>query len=158
MNIPRLRPFLPHLAAATIAAMAVTPAFAADAAKPADAAKSAKVANSFDGKTNLICSVTDVLACTETARCIQGQARVFDVPQFIGIDFAKKQVHSTKESGSAANSAIKNQEVTRNQLILQGIENGHGWTVAIDNKHGRMTTSAVGEDATYIMFGACIAR
>ena len=152
MNIPRLRPFLPCFAAVAIAAMAVNPAIAADAAKVA------KVANSFDGKTNLICSVTDVVACAETGRCIQGQARAFDLPQFIGIDFAKKQVHSTKESGSAAISAIKNQEITRNQLILQGIENGHGWTVAIDNKHGNMTTSAVGEDANYIMLGACIAR
>ena len=42
--------------------------------------------------------------------------------------------------------------------MLQGVENGHGWTMAIDTRHGRMTTSATGEDVSYLMFGACIAR
>ena len=143
MNIGRPRPLLPRLAVAAIAAMALTPASAA---------------NAVDGKANLICSVTDVVACAEATPCVQGQARVFDLPQFIAIDFADKQIHSTKESGSDATSPIKNQEETRNQLVLQGIENGHGWTLAVDRNSGRMTTSTTGEDVSYILFGACIVR
>ncbi len=145
MNKTKLRPLLSRLgltAMAAIAAMAVNPASAG---------------NAFDGKANLICSVTNVIACAEAKRCVQGQARAFDLPQFIGIDFAGKKVHSTKESGEAT-SPIKSQEQTRNQLVLQGIENGHGWTLAIDRENGRMTTGATGEDVSYILFGACITR
>jgi rRNA processing protein Krr1/Pno1 len=127
---------------AAITALTINPAFAT---------------NAFDGKTKLICSVTDVVACAEATHCVQGQARSFDLPQFIAIDFAGKQVRSTKESGSEAISPINNQQETRNQLVLQGIENGHGWTLAIDRKHGRMTVGTTGEDASYILFGACIA-
>ena len=146
MNTSRLRlhqPWSGLAAMAAIAALTISPASAT---------------NVFDGKTSLICSVTDVVACAETSRCIQGQARRFDLPQFITIDFANKQVHSTKESGSEVTSPIKNQQETRNQLILQGVENGHGWTLAIDRKHGRMTVGTTGEDVSYILFGACIAR
>ena len=145
MNISRPHPLpaRPGLAAlAAIAALAINPASAASV---------------IDGKTKLICSVTDVVACAEAGHCVQGQARSFDLPEFIAIDFASKQVHSTKESGSEATSPISNQQETRNQLVLQGIENGHGWTLSIDRKHGRMTVGTTGEDASYILFGACIA-
>jgi hypothetical protein len=145
MNISRLRPLLPRLGLTTMAAIAAL------AINPASAA------NVFDGKTKLICSVTDVVACTEAGRCIQGQARGFDLPQFIAIDFADKQVHSIKEGGNEATSPINNQQETRNQLVLQGVENGHGWTLSVDRKHGRMTVGTTGEDVSYILFGACIA-
>ena len=111
----------------------------------------------IDGKTTLVCSVNNVTACPDTGRCLQGQARSFDLPQFITVDFAGKEVRTTKDSGDKAVSAIKNQETSRNQVLLQGTENGHGWTMAIDANHGRMTTSTTGEDVSYILFGACIA-
>jgi len=145
MNISRLRPLLPRLGLtmmAAIAALAISPASATSV---------------IDGKAKLICSVTDVVACVEASHCIQGQARGFDLPQFIAIDFADKQIHSIKEGGKGAISPIKNQQETRNQLVLQGIENGHGWTLSVDRKHGRMTVGTTGEDASYILFGACIA-
>jgi hypothetical protein len=112
----------------------------------------------FDGKTNLVCSVTDVIGCSDARACVQGPARSFDLPQFIAVDFTKKQVHATKESGENVVSPFKDPMETRNQLVMQGVENGHGWTVAIDRRHGRMTTNTTGEDVSYILFGACIAR
>jgi len=66
-------------------------------------------------------------------------------------------VRTTKDSGDKAVSPIKNQENSRNQILLQGVENGHGWTMAIDTTSGHMTTSVTGEDVSYILFGACIA-
>jgi len=111
----------------------------------------------IDGKSALICAVNNVTACPDSGRCLQGQARAFDMPEFIAVDFAGKEVRTTKGSGDKAVSPIKNQEMSRNQILLQGVENGHGWTMAIDTVHGRMTTSATGEDVSYILFGACIA-
>lgn len=110
----------------------------------------------IDGKKSMICSVSNVTACTDSGRCLQGLARAFDMPQFIAIDFAGKQVHTTKDSGDKAVSPIKNQESSPSQILLQGVENGHGWTMAIDTTHGRMTTGTTGEDVSYILFGACV--
>ena len=111
----------------------------------------------IDGKSKLICSVNNVTACPDSGRCLQGSARAFDMPQFIAVDFADKEVRTARDSGDKAVSPIKNQEHSRNQILLQGVENGHGWTMAIDTTDGSMTTSATGEDVSYILFGACIA-
>jgi len=122
----------------------------------ADPATDAK-APAIDGKTALVCSVNNVTACPDTGRCLQGQARAFDLPQFITVDFAGKEVRTTKDSGNKAVSDIKTQENSRSQVLLQGIENGHGWTMAINTTHGRMSIGTTGEDVSYILFGACIA-
>jgi hypothetical protein len=111
----------------------------------------------LDGKTDLICSVTDVIGCPDAGACVQGQARNFDLPQFIAVDFATKQVRATNEGGEKIVSPFTDHQETRNQLIMQSVENGHGWTVSIDRRDGRMTTSTTGEDVSYILFGACIA-
>lgn len=119
---------------------------------------SAPASAAIDGKANLICSTTEIIVCTETGRCQQGRARAFDLPQFVGIDFSKKEVSATRDSGDKVVSPFKTLEFSRNQLIMQGIENGHGWSVAINKINGHMTTSVTGEDVSYMLFGACIVR
>jgi hypothetical protein len=73
------------------------------------------------------------------------------------VDFKQKVVHATyhAESEKAASSPIKNSEISGNQLILQGIENNHGWTMAIGRESGRMNLSAVGHEVSFTIFGAC---
>lgn len=111
----------------------------------------------LDGTSNLVCATADVVACTGKPNCRQGHARTFDLPDFMFIDFKKKVVRTTKESGHNANSPIKNLVKDGTQLILQGVENGHGWSLSIDQKNGRMTTVVSGEDLGFIVFGACTA-
>jgi len=145
MKTPAIHSLLFAAGLATVLASTPLLADTADASKPV-----------IDGKSALICSVNNVTACPDTGRCLQGQARAFDLPQFIAVDFAGKEVRTTKDSGDKAVSPIKNQETSRNQILLQGIENGHGWTMAIDSAHGHMSVSTTGEDVSYILFGACI--
>jgi hypothetical protein len=131
------------VAAGILAAAAFTPAGA--------------FAGGFDGSANLVCSAIDVVACVEGPDCVQGQSRTFDLAQFIFIDFKGKIVRATDESGIKAVSPIKNLESTGSQLILQGVENGHGWGISIDRKTGRMTTTVSGDLASFMVFGACTA-
>jgi hypothetical protein len=114
-------------------------------------------AGTFDGSSNLICAATDVVGCVDGSACLQGQARAFELPEFMAIDFQQNVVRATSESGRKEVSPIKNKEQTGTQLILQGIENGHGWSIAVDQNTGRMTTLASGEDLGFIIFGACTA-
>lgn len=109
----------------------------------------------FDGKSNLVCSAIDVVGCTDDAGCVQGRARTFDLPDFVVLDFEKKVVRATDESGHKEVSPIKNQEVTGTQLVLQGIENGHGWTLTVHRDNGRMSTVLVGEKLSLMLFGVC---
>lgn len=114
-------------------------------------------AGGFDGSANLVCAAIDVVACIDGPVCLQGQARTFDLPEFLAIDFKQNVVRATQESGHKEVSPIKNIEQTGTQMILQGVENGHGWSMSIDQTTGRITTTVSGEEVSFMVFGACTA-
>ena len=121
------------------------------------ASSSASAKNEIDGSANLICAAFDVMACLDGGICSRGEARSFEMPEFMNVDFKANTVHATydDESEKTATSPIKNSEVSGNQLILQGVENNHGWTMAIDQESGRMSLAVVGHEVSFSIFGAC---
>jgi len=116
-------------------------------------------AEGLDGSRNMVCAAVNVVACGEGAHCFQGQARTFELPEFMFVDMKAKVVRATSESPyKDVDSPIKNSETTRSQFILQGIENGHGWSMSIDRASGRMAATLSGELVSYMIFGACTAQ
>jgi len=112
----------------------------------------------FDGSANLICAASNVVACTKASICVQGEASSFDLPVFMYVDFKAKVVKArTEGDAKQVESPIRNFQKSNTQLILQGVENGHGWGMSIDQKGGRMTTTVSGESASFMIFGACTA-
>jgi hypothetical protein len=120
------------------------------------ASSTANAKDEIDGSANLICAAFDVMACLDGGHCSRGEARSFDMPEFMNVDFKKNEVLATYDGGvKTATSPIKNSEISGNQLILQGIENNHGWSIAIHRESGRMNLSAVGDQVSFSIFGAC---
>ena len=122
------------------------------------ASSSVSAKDEIDGSANLICAAFDVMACLDGGVCSRGEARSFEMPEFMNVDFKKKVVHATYDAESEkkeAASPIKNSEISGNQLILQGVENNHGWTMAIDRISGRMSLAVVGHEVSFSIFGAC---
>ena len=116
----------------------------------------ASAKDAFDGSSNLICAAFNVMACVDGMNCVKGEARDFEMPEFMRIDVKKKVVYATYESETKkAESPVKNMEVNGTQLILQGVENAHGWSMAIHRDTGRMSLAVVGEQLSYSIFGAC---
>jgi hypothetical protein len=115
----------------------------------------ANAESKFNGSSNLICAALNITACVDGVRCANGEARTFDMPEFMTVDFKKKSIHADYESDKTADSPFKNFQSTDNQLIIQGVENNHGWSMAISKETGRMSVAAVGEEVTFTMFGAC---
>jgi hypothetical protein len=111
----------------------------------------------FDGKSNLVCAGIHVIGCTG-GLCTEGSPLTFDMPTFMYMDFKRKVVHGTNESGAEVTSPIKNYEVTDEAIILQGFENHRGWTAAIERQGGGLTLSSTGADVGFIIFGNCAKR
>jgi len=109
----------------------------------------------IDGSRDMVCAIMDVVGCTEGARCIQDSAKSFELPELIILDSKKKLIRATYESGYKAVSPVKNLELSNNHLILQGVENGHGWNFAVDTKTGNMSGAGLGEIASFLVFGTC---
>jgi hypothetical protein len=120
------------------------------------ASSSVSAKDEINSSTNLLCAAFDVMACTDGGHCTRGEAKSFDLPEFMKVDFKKKAVIATYDDGTkTATSPIKNSEVSGNQLILQGVENNHGWSMAIHRESGRMNLASVGYEVSFTIFGAC---
>jgi hypothetical protein len=118
-------------------------------------ASSVSAEGGLNKATNMVCSIRDVVGCIEGSRCLQGSANSFELPEMMIIDTKKKHMKSTYESGHNAISPINNIEKNSGQLMLQGFENNHGWSIAIDTKTGSMSGSGVGKDVSFLVFGVC---
>lgn len=117
--------------------VAATPAFAEDF---------------FNGTKPLLCSSIEALDCDPGVTCERGIPETMGAPQFLRIDFAKKEIAGPKRT-----TAIRMMEKDDDQIVLQGYEIGLGWTLAIDRITGNMRITFAGSDASFIVFGACTA-
>jgi hypothetical protein len=116
------------------------------------------LAQGLDGSRNMTCAAVSVVACGDAHVCYHGLAKQFGLPEIMVVDVNKKLVRGTAESGYKQDSPIKHSETTGSQLVLQGVENGHGWSMAIDRTSGRMATVLSGELVSYMIFGTCTAE
>ncbi|MCP3870193.1 MAG: hypothetical protein GY703_19285 [Gammaproteobacteria bacterium] len=114
-------------------------------------------AGELDGSGNVVCALIKVVGCVEDAGCIQGSAREFDLPTMVLFDAESKVIRGTHESGHKEVSPVKYMEKSDEHLILQGVEEGHGWDIAIDTKTGRMGGAVVGEAVSMLVSGTCTA-
>ncbi len=116
------------------------------------------LAAGFDGKSNLVCAATDVVACAERLGCMEDRASTFELPDFMYVDFKGKVVHArSADAKSKVESAFRSLDTSERSLVIQGIENHQGWTLSVDRGSGRMTTSVSGGPVSYMIFGVCTA-
>jgi len=111
----------------------------------------------LDGTGNIVCAAMNVVACVDDATCIQGTAKSFDLPGFVILDTQKKVMRAAYESGHKGTSLVKTIERSGEHLILQGIENGRGWNIAVNTKSGDMSGALAGEGVSFLIFGSCTA-
>lgn len=107
-------------------------------------------AGDFDGSRPLICAPVVVHDCARGDECVSGLPEDFDAPAFMRFDFKKKQV-----IGAKITTDILLLERSAAQLLLQGREGGHGWTIAIDTGSGDMTVTLASDNNAVVMYGAC---
>ncbi len=118
------------------------------------------LAADYDGSKNLLCASQIVLECVPNGGCNVVPAENVGAPDFIKLNFKKKEL--TVPGTDRPASAIENQESVDGKLIVQGIEDGvegvrdgTGWTIAIDEATGKMVATASGDAAAFVLFGAC---
>jgi hypothetical protein len=120
------------------------------------------VAGNFDGSKELLCAVMNIVECQPGGKCLNVTAEEVGIPNFLRIDFKKKNLNATFADGSKKRSPIKNSEKIDGKVILQGAEDGIegvrdglGWSLSIDEENGKMVLTASGDAVAFVMFGAC---
>ena len=120
------------------------------------------VAGNFDGSKELLCAVMNIVECQPGGKCLNVTAEEVGIPNFLRIDFKEKKLSATFADGSKKISLVKNTEKIDGKVILQGAEDGIegvrdglGWSMAIDEANGKMVLTASGDAVAFVMFGAC---
>jgi hypothetical protein len=108
-------------------------------------------AGSYDGSRPFLCAVTAILECGAAGQCERHIADDETAPAVLKVDVAGQTV----TTGTARKSALKSVTHVDGQLILQGGENGRGWSMTIDEDTGRMAVAIVDNDYIFSLFGAC---
>jgi hypothetical protein len=106
--------------------------------------------DSFDGTKTLLCASIEAIDCTPGDQCEKGLPEEIGAPQFMRIDFAKKEIAGPKRT-----TGIRQLDKNDEQLTLQGYEVGMGWTIAIDRTTGKMTATLAGGELAFVIFGVC---
>ena len=104
----------------------------------------------IDGKKALICATVEAINCERGDPCEKGLAEDIGAPQFMRIDFNKKEVVGPKRT-----TPIRLTEMDDAQITLQGFEIGMGWTITIVRSSGNMSATLAGIDRAIVLFGSC---
>ena len=113
-------------------------------------------AATIDGSQRLICSSIRTAECSLSGDCNLGLASDVNVPQFFFIDLANGRVEATRPDGSTLDTKFAMTAIDNEPIILQGTENGRGWSATIDRESGSLVVAVSGSKVTFSVFGACI--
>jgi hypothetical protein len=108
----------------------------------------------FDGSVPLLCAPTTLLECVESGKCRRATAEDANFPRFIKIEVARKMVSAADGSGRTAPIAVV--ERADDNLILQGGQNGRGWSAVIAGDTGQVSVAVTAPGVGFVVFGACM--
>jgi hypothetical protein len=112
------------------------------------------MAAELDASKPLICAVTEVLECTEAEGCERRSTEEIAAPEFLRID-AKKKTLTAETDEEPRTSPIERSEDENGVLVLQGGDDGRGWTMAITIASGEFSGTVAGQEIVFVVFGNC---
>ena len=108
----------------------------------------------FDGSAPLLCAINTIMECDDTGQCQRLTAQQHpDFPSFLRVNVSERQITDGQRSGRK--TEIRSAARLDGRLILQGGENGRGWSATIAENTGRMSAGVVADDFSFAIFGAC---
>jgi hypothetical protein len=115
----------------------------------------ALAAGKFDGSAPFLCVPVVVIECAPDgpdAECKRRTAASVNLPQFLRVDLKSSKVHA---EGGGRESPVRNIEHLSGNLIIQGGQDGRGWTMTISEETGRMSATISSDGDGFVVFGAC---
>ena len=112
----------------------------------------AAAAPPYDGSKPMQCSIETVMVCSDPSVCVRGTAQTVNLPQVLNVDVAHRVI-----SGAATGRTIKIAWVNNDggRLLIGGTELGGGWTMAVKQDSGAMSSAVIVRSGGFLMFGTC---
>lgn len=100
----------------------------------------------------LVCVPVSVAECDATATCAEATLEDVGLPPGWRVDFAAKRVSAL---GADRSSPLQLVDVGEVVIVLQGGQNGRGWSVVIDRASGRMSLAVADAEGAFVLSGHC---
>ena len=113
-------------------------------------------ASAIDTQEAIQCAIMETVACGPRMGCETGGADLVNLPDFIQVDIPEGQVTGNRLDGSELSTQIERVEELEGATIIQGGEEGLGWTILLNAETGHLTVSGSRDDVGFLIFGACI--
>jgi hypothetical protein len=104
----------------------------------------------FDGSKPFICSVIDTNDCALGTSCIHGIAEDVNLPQFVKIDFAGRQI-----SARGRSAPIQSTSHSNGMLVIQGAQDRRSFSLTVEENTGAFVAAIAGDGEGFVVFGAC---
>ena len=112
-------------------------------------------AEGLDASKPLVCSLAEAAECDGVAACTDVTLEQIDLPPIWRVDFAAKQLASQDGQRTSPIAAV---ETLDTALVLQGQQNGRGWTLVVERATGHLSVSAADVEGVYVLAGSCTAE
>ena len=120
------------------------------------------LAADFDGSKTLLCSFAQITECDLGSECRSVTNESIDAPDFVKFDFRKKKFSAISTGVETAPDDIDNVIDLASYVVVQGVQGGTegssdtlAWSATINHETGQMVVTAAGENAGFVVFGAC---
>ena len=115
----------------------------------------AALAEGLDATKPMTCALAEVAECDEMAHCSEVTLEQIDLPGGWRVDFAAKQLVSMDGQRKSPISAV---EALETVLVLQGLQNGRGWTMVVERATGHLTATLADLVGVFVLAGGCSAE
>ena len=138
----------------SVRSIALILAAVGSSAAPASAGAAAR----YDGSVPFTCVPIVVFECVEDdadaadAECKRRAAASVNLPQFLNVDVKALKVYAEPEGRQ---SPVRNVEHLNGNLIVQGGQDGRGWTMTVSEETGKMSATVSSGSEGFVVFGAC---
>jgi hypothetical protein len=78
-----------------------------------------------------------------------------ELPEIVRVDFAARALTSADRQRTSPISGI---EVLDPVLVLQGHQNGRGWTMVIERATGHLSATVTDAEGMFVLAGGCTAE
>lgn len=107
-------------------------------------------AQGLDGSGALVCTTNEVVDCAEVEGCEFVSPGMVNLPRFLVVDLDKRELR-----GDGRTTAINTLETGNGLMILQGLQAGRAWSMALSTETGALTGTVAADGFGFVVFGAC---
>jgi len=106
----------------------------------------------YDGSKPMKCSIETTMICSDPNVCVRGNADTVGLPGVLNVDVGQRVI-----SGAATGRTIKIAWVNTDggRLLIGGTEMGGGWTMAVSQDTGAMSSAVIVRSGGLLLFGSC---